>query len=516
MATLEQLSIRQLAAQCIMERVDEEHYTADEQYREQKLNLVREHGIGGICVFKGNLERTAQMIRTLQEASTIPLIVAADFEYGLPMRLDNGTSFPHAMALGKGDNLPATYRVAESIAREAKAVGIHWNFAPCCDVNSNPANPIINIRSFGTTPDVVAAHAEAYIAGTQQEHVLACAKHFPGHGDTAIDSHLALPVIERDAKQLAHIELAPFVKAIAAGVRSIMVGHLAVPALGDAHTPASLSPLLTSALLRDNMGFRGLIVTDAMDMRAIADAYPAGEAAVRAIEAGADVVLLPADVVEALDALEKAVESGRLSRERLVASVQRIMEAKQWCGVLGGVQAERDPNKPPFDIDEHRRLALETAGAALEWFGEPAELLPLSRYQSIAGFAVVQEESIESATSFFTYVAQCYELDCHFAFVNEEISDEDIETLAEGSVEAELVLVPVFLRARAYQGSVALPPRIQEIIRRLAEGRPVITLLFGNPYIRENLDAQACLCAYSDSEGSLAAAAAELAKKDAP
>lgn len=513
MVDLEQLGIRQLAAQCIMDRVDEELYTADEHYREEKLRRVREQQIGGIGVFKGNLERTAQMIRELQEASDIPLIVAADFEHGLPMRLDNGTSFPHAMALGKGNELPVTFRVAESIAREAKAIGVHWNFAPCCDVNSNPANPVINIRSFGTTPEVVAMHTEAYIAGTQQEHVLACAKHFPGHGDTSVDSHLALPVVEHDATQLARRELVPFVKAIAAGVRSIMVGHIAVPALGEVHIPASLSPLLTTTLLRENMGFRGLIVTDALDMRAIADTYTAGEAAVRAIEAGADVILMPTDVSEALGAVEKAVADGRVSRERLLQSVQRILDAKKWCGALGGTPPERNPNKPPFDIDEHRRLALEAAGAALEWFGEPSALLPLSRHTSIAGFAVVQEESMDAATSFFTYVAQCYESDCHFAFVNESISDEDIETLVEGSAEAELVLIPVFLRARAYQGSVSLPERLHEVLHRLAEGRPVIALLFGNPYVRQEIQAQACLCAYSDSEGSLAAAAAELAKK---
>lgn len=512
MTTPENMSIRQLAAQCIVDGVHEEFFTTDEAYRERKIHLVSRECIGGICIFKGNLERTSLMISELQEASGVPLIVAADFEYGLPMRLDNGTSFPHAMALGRGNDLPRTFRVAECIAREAKAVGVHWNFAPSCDINSNPANPIINIRSFGDTPELVSAHAEAFAAGLQHGRVLACAKHFPGHGDTAVDSHIALPLLTMDAERLRSFELQPFARVIGAGVRSVMTGHLAVPALDPSRTPASLSRILTTELLREEMGFTGLIVTDALDMHAITDHYPDGEAAVLALEAGADVLLMPEDPVAALDAIGRAVESGRLSRERLLESVRRIHEAKRWCGAIDG-PAPAEPGKPPFDIDEHRQLALEAATAALTWHTDPSSLLPLTKYPSIAGFAVVQEDSVSAATSFFTYVAQCYESDCHFAFIDETISGEDITSLAAGIRDAELILIPVFIRARAYQGSVALPERVKEAIGTLANGRPVITLLFGNPYLCDSIPARACLCAYSDSEGSLAAAAAELVRQ---
>lgn len=513
MKSPETMSIRQLAAQCIIEAVHEEFFTTDEEYREKRIHLVSREGIGGICVFKGNLERTSLMISELQEASAVPLFVSADFEYGLPMRLDNGTSFPHAMALGKGNDLPRTFRVAQCIAREAKAVGVNWNFAPVCDINSNPDNPIINIRSFGATPDVVAAHAEAFAAGLQQERVLACAKHFPGHGDTAVDSHISVPVLTMDGDRLRSFELQPFAKTIEAGVKSVMTGHLAVPALDPSGTPASLSRILTTSLLREEMGFTGLIVTDALDMHAITDNYPDGEACVLALEAGADVLLMPEDPLQALDAIERAVESGRLSRERLIESVQRILDAKHWCGAIGEPKPAANPNKPPFDIDEHRQLALDAATAALTWYGDPSSLLPLTKYSSIAGFAVVQEESMSAATSFFTYVAQCYEADCHFAFIDESVSGEDIVSLSSGIDDAELLLIPVFIRARGYQGSVALPEKVRQAIEVLAAGRPVIALLFGNPYLHDSMPAQACLCAYSDSEGSLAAAAAELIRQ---
>lgn len=510
MTTPAQMSVRQLAAQCVFERVHEEFFTADEHYREDKLRLVSQEGIGGVCIFKGNLERTAQMLRELQEVSAVPLIVSADFEHGLPMRLDNGTSFPHAMALGMAGELPRTFRVAQSIAREARAVGVHWNFAPCCDINSNPDNPIINIRSFGATADVVSAQAEAYIAGMQYERVLACAKHFPGHGDTAVDSHLSLPVLSMDAERLRSFELEPFRKAIAAGVKSIMIGHLTVPALDPSMLPASLSRAVVTELLREELGFTGIIVTDAMDMKAIASGWSSGEAAVMALEAGVDVVLLPDNIREAIDAIEQAVVSGRLSRQRLEESVQRLAEARQWSAPT---DEERARKKPLFDIDEHRRLALETAEKALRWYGDTSELLPITKFAAIAGFAAVSESSMDAATSFFTYVAQWYEQDCHFAFIDENIADEDLDVLAEGIVDAEAVLFPVFVRAQAYRGSVSVHPRIVQAVQYIAAGRPVIALLFGNPYIRESIPANAWLCAFSDSEGSLAAAATALAQQ---
>ncbi len=509
MKTPDQMSIRQLAAQCVFESVHEEFFTTDEAYREGRIHLVAKEGIGGICIFKGNLERTSLMISELQEASAIPLLVSADFEYGVPMRLDNGTSFPHAMALGMAGDLPRTFRVAQSIAREARAVGVRWNFAPCCDINSNPDNPIINIRSFGSTPDIVATHAEAYIAGTQHEHILACAKHFPGHGDTSVDSHMSLPVLAMDAERLRSFELEPFRKAIAAGVQSVMVGHLAVPALDPTMLPATLSPAIVSGLLRTELGFGGLIITDAMDMKAITNGWPGGEAAVLALEAGVDIVLMPDNIVQAIDAIEQAVVSGRLTRERLEQSAERILEAKRWCGAIGGEQPKS--KKPPFDIDEHRRLALETAEMALRWHGNAAELLPITKYPAIAGFAVVNESTIEAATSFFTYVAQWYEGDCHFAFIDETIADEDLELLVGGIDDAELILFPIFIRAQAYRGSVGVPARIVDAAKFLSAGRPMLALLFGNPYLRDSFPADAHLCAFSDSEGSLAAAATALA-----
>ncbi len=509
MKTPDQMSVRQLAAQCIFESVHEEFFTTDEQYREGRIQLVAKEGIGGICVFKGNLERTSMMLSELQEASAIPLLVSADFEYGVPMRLDNGTSFPHAMALGVAGDLPRTFRVAQSIAREARAVGVRWNLAPSCDINSNPDNPIINIRSFGATPDIVATHAEAYIAGTQDERVLACAKHFPGHGDTAVDSHISLPVLALDADRLRTFELEPFRRAIAAGVKSVMVGHLAVPAL-DAMVPATLSPAIVTGLLRTELGFDGIIITDAMDMKAITNSWPGGEAAVLALEAGVDVVLMPENVLQAIDAIEQAVASGRLTRQRLEQSVERLMEARRWCEVQDDGQPKS--KKPPFDIDEHRRLALETAEMALRWHGNVDALLPITKYPAIAGFAVVDESTIDAATSFFTYVAQWYEGDCHFAFIDETITDEDLDTLAAGVEDAELILFPVFVRAQAYRGNVGVSPRIVQAAKWLADGRPTLALLFGNPYLRDSFPADVHLSAFSDSEGSLAAAATALAQ----
>lgn len=507
-----QLTLRQATAQCIMPRISADKFFSDELYRNQARQLVVE-GIGGFCVFSGTLTETEKMLRELQQLAKIPLLFSADFEHGLPMRLEGGTSFPHAMALGKTGNLPVIFRVAQSIAREAKAIGIHWNLAPVCDINSNKQNPIINIRAFGESPEIVGKCAESYVSGTQSEKVLASAKHFPGHGDTDVDSHLNLPTLNFDAERLRNFEFEPFRRTISAGVQSVMIGHLSVPSLDESGLPASLSFRTMSKILREELGFNGLIITDALDMKAIADVYSSAESAVLSFSAGADILLLPASPMEALNALEQAVIGEKISPERLRDSVQRILDAKKWCGAIPSENPEEKAVELPFSINDHRRLALETAEMALEWFGDVDKIESFGKYKIVAGFAFVEENDMDSASSFFRYVSQCYEFDCDFAFVDETISESDLAELAVQTSDAEIFIFPIFIRAKAYKGTVALPEKYIEIMKRLSGEKPTVAILFGNPYLRESFSATAYLCAYSDSEGSLAAAAVELVNR---
>ncbi|MCS6808530.1 MAG: glycoside hydrolase family 3 N-terminal domain-containing protein [Bacteroidota bacterium] len=525
-------TLRRMLAQCMMPRVSAEAYfdtVTGEPYRQALHSLILDEGIGGICVFTGDVHQTAQMIQELQYSAARgfhpPLFVSSDCEYGLAMRITGTTAFPHAMALGSANSSELTERVARAIALEAAALGIHWNFAPVADINSNPHNPVIGIRAFGETAETVSQHVVAYIRGTQQERVLATAKHFPGHGDTEIDSHHDLPILTCNRERLYATELRPFHAAIANGVASVMIGHLALPAIEpNPQLPASLSPTIITHVLRKELGFKGIIVTDGLDMQAITQYWTPEESAVRAFAAGADVLLLPPEPLRALNALEQAVEQGYISREKVRESATRIIQWKEWAGILSvTVQAPWDinnlhahhlqrlrPRTPEISTPDHSLLALDAAQRALQWFGNDARIRPLNKFTYIAGFALVEEHNIASATAFFRYLAQTYHGNCDFAFVDKNIQAEDIEQMRQGTWYAELVLFAIFARPQQYAGSLTLDQQLINTIQCLSQDKPSVAILFGNPYIRKTIPVDAVLCTFSHNEPALGAAAVAL------
>src|SRR5262252_8452054 len=319
-------------------------FTSTESVEYQKLlHDVADLQVGGFIVVtrltqlgieKSQAYPTAVLTNQLQSKSKLPLLFGADFERGAAMRLDEGTSFPTAMALAAAGNPKDAYTMGKITALEARAAGIQWIYAPVADVNNNPGNPIINTRSFGENPATVSEYVAEFVRGVQENGGLATAKHFPGHGDTSADSHIDLPVISANRERLENLELVPFRAAISEGAGSIMTGHLNVPALEpDPNTPATLSSNVLNGVLRKELGFRGLVVTDAMDMGGITMRYAPGEAAVRAVAAGADCVLMPPVPDAAFEALHGAVKSGRISKERLDESVKRILQAKAHLGL---------------------------------------------------------------------------------------------------------------------------------------------------------------------------------------
>ena len=293
---------------------------------------------GSRLLLKSQPDVAAGLLNRLQKSSKLPLIVAADFERGVSMRLNGATVFPHAMAFGatgKTENAEAFGRIT---ALEARAIGVHWNFFPDADVNSNPANPIINTRSFGEDPKQVGDFVAAYIRGAHQGSMLTTAKHFPGHGDTATDSHLGLAQVTGDRARLEAVELPPFRRAIEAGVDAVMVAHVTVPALdSEPNRVATTSRAIVDGLLKEEMGFKGIVVTDALDMAALTRLYAhnsgIGRAAVDSFNAGNDVLIIPADLDASYRALLEAVHSGEISRQRLDQSVRKILELKASLGL---------------------------------------------------------------------------------------------------------------------------------------------------------------------------------------
>jgi beta-glucosidase len=337
---LDSLSLPELVAQMVIVRTTGHLFDHEIEYPQWEAtqadlqHYLGEVGVGGVILLGGSAAEVALRSQQLQSLAKVPLLIAADIEEGVGQRFSGATWFPPPMALGAiaQHDLPLALTLAEQMGRitaqEALAIGINWILAPTVDVNNNPANPVINVRAFGETPTIVSQLTQAFIRGAHQYPVLTCAKHFPGHGDTAVDSHLALPVVNHGLERLEQVELMPFKAVIASQqVDSIMTAHLLMSTL-DQTLPATLSPQVLQGLLRQQLNFDGLIVTDALIMGAITQQYGPYEAAVLAVAAGADVLMMPADPIGAIAAVCEAVKIGRLSLNRIHAAVERIWRAK--------------------------------------------------------------------------------------------------------------------------------------------------------------------------------------------
>ncbi len=362
------MSLEEKVGQMIAWRYNAHFENIDNEYVRDLVNLVSRKKIGGLIIFAGEVYETAHLTNYLQQQAEIPLLIAADFEWGAAMRISGTTLFPPLMALGAGGSEELAYEMGKITALEGRAMGIHMTYAPVVDVNINPDNPIISARSLGESPESVGRLAAAFVKGCQENGLIATAKHFPGHGDTAQDSHDLMPTIEADLERLEKVELYPFARAIEAGVEAVMTAHLYVPALDPTPgLPATLSPLILTDVLRKKLGFNGLIVTDAMGMGGVSRSFSPRDAALRAVKAGVDMVLLPPDPPGVIDGLLAAVKSGEVPESRIDRSVGRILALKARLGL---------PKKRLVDISElarkiasgeHLRQAASPSKRASPW-----------------------------------------------------------------------------------------------------------------------------------------------------
>lgn len=326
------LSPRERIAQLIMVRA---HSNLGQRYIDSVAQIIEQEKIGGIVVFQGGPVRHLKMINRYQSLSKVPLLVSTDGEWGLGMRLKDSTiSYPYQMALGAVQDDDLLVQMGEEIAKDLKRTGIHYNFAPSVDINNNPKNPVIGYRSFGDDREKVTQKAGAYIKGMTAQRVLSSVKHFPGHGDTDVDSHKDLPLLDFSRARLDSLELYPFRHLINEGVPTVMVGHMHIPALDSTpHISSSISPAIITNLLKKELGFKGLVVTDAMGMQGVVKNFPEGEGDVRAIEAGSDLLELSQNSARAIRKIEESVASGRLSQEELDQKVKKVLATKYWLGL---------------------------------------------------------------------------------------------------------------------------------------------------------------------------------------
>jgi len=390
-AQIKAMSLRDKAAQLVIVNANGDVYSTKSADYEKYRHWVADLRVGGIIInnaSQNGLVRNAEphalavFLNQMQRLARTPLLVASDFERAASMRVTGGTRFPHSMAFGAAGDLAATKYEGVAAAREARALGIHWIFAPVADVNNNPLNPIINLRSYGEDPEQVSKQVAAFIEGAHADaasRVLVTAKHFPGHGDTDVDSHLGLPRLDIPRERLDAIELRPFEAAIAHGVDSIMTAHVAVPALEPSGMPATVSPKVLTGLLRDELKFKGLIVTDSMAMQGLTMLFDSGEGSVRSIIAGADVLLMPPDPEKAIRAVVGAVEDGRISRQRLEQSVARVLAAKISLGLTNKKKlVNLDAISDVLDSPEAAERAQAVADRAVTLIRNERGVLPIA------------------------------------------------------------------------------------------------------------------------------------------
>jgi beta-N-acetylhexosaminidase len=428
----------------------------------------------------------ALFLNQMQKMSKTSLLVAADLERGASMRVTGGAQFPYNMAYGAGRDLDAARYEGLATAREARAIGIHWIFAPVADVNNNPENPVINIRSYGESAEEVAQNVAAYIDGAHSDpknRVMVTAKHFPGHGDTDTDSHMALAKVTASKERLETLEFTPFRAAIAHGADSIMTAHLAVPALEPDEIPATVSSKVLTGILRDEMKYQGIIVTDAMDMQGLAQLFNQGEAAVRAIEAGADVLLMPLNPETVIRAVVSAVENGRIKKARLDESVMRVLEAKVRVGVIKKKLVDLDEISDVFDSQDDTTHAQQASDRAVTLVRNEHDLLPLaSSAQSC--LIVVNERRTSSAGTRMIDAYRKFAPKSQISIVDASMNAAALQATAGDTSKCSAIVVAAFATVAANRGSVGLNGELTPFIAKLTEGSvPVAIVAMGNPYL---------------------------------
>jgi uncharacterized protein YbbC (DUF1343 family)/beta-glucosidase-like glycosyl hydrolase/CubicO group peptidase (beta-lactamase class C family) len=500
--TLAAMSLEEKAAQMMM--VAETGYPRNSRSTAalELVEAVRDDGVGGLVLMRSEAGTIPGLLNMLQAEARVPLLVAMDMERSLSFRVFRGSvDLPYAMAVGATRSEDAARFYGEVTAREGRALGIHWAFAPVLDVNNNPDNPVINIRSFGEDPELVARLGAAFIEGARSGGLLTTAKHFPGHGDTAVDSHVGLPVIDGDRERLETIEWPPFEAAIAAGVDSVMVGHMAVPALDARGLPATLSPVLNEQLLRDEMGFEGLIVTDAMDMEGVGSTW-IGKATVDAVVAGADVILMPPDLRVALQSLIRGVEEGLVEEERIDRSVRRILEVKARLGLhehrLVDPEAGALEVGSPEDIDR----AVEVAATSIAVVRNVGGVLPLAAEDRLRILHLVMPDGRGVPPAEF----RRRKIDVTTVSLGGEVAEETADKILETVRDFTHVVVSASYYREAISDSLV------RLLTRLTETDvPVIVASFGDPYLLRDLpEVPVYLCAFGASESSRRAAASAL------
>ena len=449
-----------------------------EDHKQQITNLVQQYKIGGVMFLQGGPVRQAQLTNYYQSKSKTPLMIAIDGEWGVAMRLDSSLRFPWQMTLGAIEDEKLIYEMGVEVARQCKLLGIHINFAPVVDVNSNPENPIINNRSFGENPQKVGRMGVAYMKGMQDNNVLACAKHFPGHGDTDSDSHKTLPTVNQLKQQLEQVELLPFKMLIENGLGSVMVAHLHIPSLDDTKDLAvSLSPKVVNGLLKKEMGFTGLAITDALNMKGVSQFYAPGEVDLKALLAGNDVLLFAEDVPKAIEEIQKAIKQKKISQAEIDARCHKILMAKQWMGLAQYTPTDLSIIKNQIITTETKLLDKKLVQSSLTLLQNYDNLLPLKSLDTLKMASV----SIGEDASDFKQMLSNYGPITHFT-ISEQATASEQAVLLNKLAPFNVVIASIHKSNENAWKSYKIAKETDIFLQAIALQSKVIVSIFANPY----------------------------------
>ena len=536
--TLRKLSLEEKVGQLFMIWVRADFLNVNSPAYLQLLDSMNKYHIGSFAMtvrweppflYRSEPYEGADLLNRLQTQSKLPLLVAADFERGVTMRLQGATSFPHAMSFGAAGKAEYAEAFGRITAQESRAVGVQWNFFPDADVNSNPANPIINTRSFGEDPQQVGDLVAAYIRGARANGMMTTAKHFPGHGDTATDSHLSVAQVTGDRKRLNSVELAPFRKAIEAGVDSVMVAHVSVPALEpDANRVATTSPAIVTDLLKQELGFQGIVVTDALDMAGLTRLYAAniGRAAVDAFKAGSDLLLIPADLDASYKAVLDAARSGEIPSARLDASVLKLLKAKASLGLHKARLVDLNALTEVVGKPENLAIGQQISDDAVTLVRDNGKLLPLKQSGTVQGglpyqhveevrnstVAIVLSEDVRTDSGrVLERAIKSRVPDANVVYVDPRLAAAMSEDVLKAVDQAQAVIAAVYVvptAGKAMKGangvtnSVALNDSSGTLLQAILDhaAQKTVVLAMGNPYVAQDFPSiQNYVCTFSNA-----------------
>ncbi len=460
------------------------HTNLGQKYIDSVQNVIQKEQLGGLVVFQGGPVRHVNMFNKYQKVSKVPLLITFDGEWGLGMRMADSTiSFPYQMTLGAIQNDNLLYDMGRKIANDFHRIGMHFNFAPVVDINNNPKNPVINFRSFGDNKYNVVRKSKAYMNGMVDGGILASLKHFPGHGDTDVDSHYDLPQLKFDKARLDSLEIYPFKELINAGAPSVMVAHMNIPSLdATPNIPSSISKKVVTDLLRKELGFKGLTVTDAMDMKGVKKFFPNGEADVMAIEAGHDLLEISENSGRAIDLIEKAIKSGRISQADIDARVKRVLAAKLWLGLNKKTEVNSRNLYQDLNSPSAQSLVQRLADAAVTLLKSDRGIkrFDAKRETAVVSVGITKAEDFE--TGLATQLSNYKQF-----FVKGDESEEVLKDLMKKIRGHKQIILAIHDNRSRPRSELAFTAPTVEFIDKLA-GRRTISFMFTNPYAMNSVD----------------------------